>query len=434
MIDANMEHSTKPTEKEALRYWFLLGCTSFGGPAGQIAMMHHELVDKRKWISEEKFLQALNFCMLLPGPEAQQLAIYLGWKLHGMRGSIASGCLFIFPSILILYLLSWLYITAGQVTWVAALFHGFAPAVIAIIFSAVWRISKKTVTTPLLRCLTVASFLLVYFHATSFLLLLAGAAIIGVIAWRWFPQQVKVKTAHPTAGNPLDKEIAPNPDPPARFRVVKITSIFLALWSLPMLAISLVLGQTSHLFAKGLFFSKAALVTFGGAYAVLPYVSEHAVNTHAWLSQTQMMTGLALAETTPGPLIMVLQFVGFVSGWQHTDGMSPLCAATLGALLTTWVTFLPGFLLVLIGAPHVEKYGKIAVVSGILSAITACVVGQILHLGITFSQHALWSNQQQHFDPFVAIMAIVSLIALVRFSVSPMIVLSVCAVTSLLIM
>ncbi len=427
-----MELSTKPTRKEALRYWFLLGCTSFGGPAGQIAMMHEELVEKRKWITAGKFLNALNFCMLLPGPEAQQLAIYLGWRLHGIRGGIAAGALFVLPSVVILFLLSWLYMSAGHIPWVASIFYGFAPAVIAIVFSAVWRIGKKTLHTPLLRCLACASFLLVYFHITSFLILMAGAAIIGIIAWRWFPAQVKVKSDHHGDEKSLDDNQAVHLDGVTWQRSAKIAFFSILLWSLPMIAAAFYLGGSSHLFAKGLFFSKAALVTFGGAYAVLPYVSEHAVITHGWLSQSQMMTGLALAETTPGPLIMVLQFVGFVSSWQHTDGMNTLLAASLGALMTTWVTFLPGFMLVLIGAPYVEKLSNISVISAMLGAITACVVGQIMHLGVTFSQHALWPANHHGIDIFVAIIAVVSFVALIRFKISPMLILLVCALSGLI--
>lgn len=427
-----MEQITTPTWKEALRYWFLLGCTSFGGPAAQIAMMHEELVEKRKWISAGKFLNALNFCMLLPGPEAQQLAIYLGWRLHGIRGGIAAGALFVIPSVVILFLLSWLYMSAGHITWVASIFHGFAPAVIAIVFSAVWRIGKKTLRTPLLLCLASASFLLVYFHITSFLILMAGAAIIGVIAWRYFPNQVKVKSHHHGDEKSLDNDDSTHMGEVTWQRSAKIAFISILLWSLPMIAAAYYLGGSSHLFAKGIFFSKAALVTFGGAYAVLPYVSEHAVVTHAWLSQSQMMTGLGLAETTPGPLIMVLQFVGFVSGWQHTDGMSTLLAASLGALMTTWVTFLPGFMLVLIGAPYVEKLSKISVISAMLGAITACVVGQIMHLGVTFSQHALWPIGNHGIDYFVAIMAVASFAAMIRFKISPMLVLLACALSGLI--
>lgn len=392
-------------------------------------MMHQELVEKRKWISEQTFLHGLNFCMLLPGPEAQQLSVYLGWRLHGIRGGIAAGLLFILPSVLILLGLSVLYQCAGHIAWVSALFQGFAPAVIAIIFSAVWRIGKKTLKTPLLMSLAALSFLFVFFQLTSFLVIMAGAAIIGLIAWRWFPTQI-TSTAH--AASEHSHESTP---PPSRSkkRTLTISAVCLLLWALPLLVTVLVLGPASHLLAKALFFSKAALVTFGGAYAVLPYVAEHAVTTHAWLSHDQMMTGLALAETTPGPLIMVLQFVGFISGWQHPDAMNPWLAATIGALLTTWVTFLPSFLFVLVSAPYIERASKFTVITSILGAITACVVGQIFHLGITFSQHALWSSNSTQINIFVAVMAVASGIAIIRFSISPLTVLLVCALASLLL-
>jgi|UniRef100_UPI003784CAD7 chromate transporter len=420
-----------PTFTQAVHYWLKLGFISFGGPAGQIAIMHKELVDKRRWISETHFLHALNFCMLLPGPEAQQLATYLGWRLHGAKGGLAAGALFVLPSMFILFGLSWLYMAGGHLPWLAAIFHGLLAAVIAVVAEAVLRIGKKALKSPTLWCLAALSFIAIYFFQISFVLIILAAALLGFIGNRLYPKQFPAGKGHGAA-----KEVAAAielpPAPQASWsRAIRISALCLTLWWLPVFGIASWLGWSSTQAQQGLFFSKAALVTFGGAYAVLPYVAQQAVETHGWLSHPQMMSGLALAETTPGPLIMVLQFVGFVGGWQHPGVLSPLAGATLGALITTWVTFLPCFLFIFLGAPHIEKLGEQPRLSAALTAITAAVVGVILNLGVKFTTHALWPTSGG-FDVFIVVLAVLAFIAMQRFKVGLMPVIGACATLGLL--
>ena len=415
-----------PTFSEALHYWLKLGFISFGGPAGQIAIMHKELVEKRRWISDAHFLHALNFCMLLPGPEAQQLATYLGWRLHGAKGGIAAGALFVLPSVFILFGLSWLYMAGGHLPWLAAIFHGLLGAVIAVVAEAVLRIGKKALKSPALWCLAAASFVAIYFFHVSFVFIIAAAALLGFFGPR---SQFPAGKGHGEAKATDAIELPPEPQA-TWTRTLLVSSICLTLWWIPIFTIAAWLGWGSTQAQQGLFFSKAALVTFGGAYAVLPYVAQQAVETHGWLSHPQMMSGLALAETTPGPLIMLLQFVGFVGGWQHPGVLSPLAGATLGAAITTWVTFLPCFLFVFLGAPHIEKLGQQPKLSAALTAITAAVVGVILNLGVHFAQDALWPKNGP-FDLFVAVLAIAAFIAIQRFKIGLMPVIGWCAVLGL---
>jgi len=415
-----------PTFSEALHYWLKLGFISFGGPAGQIAIMHKELVEKRRWISDAHFLHALNFCMLLPGPEAQQLATYLGWRLHGAKGGIAAGALFVLPSVFILFGLSWLYMAGGHLPWLAAIFHGLLGAVIAVVAEAVLRIGKKALKSPALWCLAAASFVAIYFFHVSFVFIIAAAALLGFFGPR---SQFPAGKGHGEAKATDAIELPPAPQA-TWTRTLLVSSICLTLWWIPIFTIAAWLGWGSTQAQQGLFFSKAALVTFGGAYAVLPYVAQQAVETHGWLSHPQMMSGLALAETTPGPLIMLLQFVGFVGGWQHPGVLSPLAGATLGAAITTWVTFLPCFLFVFLGAPHIEKLGQQPKLSAALTAITAAVVGVILNLGVHFAQDALWPKNGP-FDLFVAVLAIAAFIAIQRFKIGLMPVIGWCAVLGL---
>lgn len=424
-----------PTLRDAVRYWFLLGWISFGGPAGQIALMHKELVEKRRWISENHFLHALNFCMLLPGPEAQQLATYLGWRMHGWRGGLAAGVLFILPSVFILFGLSWLYMAGGHLPWLAAIFYGLLPAVIAVVAEAVIRIGRKALQSPSLWAIAAASFAAIYFGRVSFVFIIILAGMIGWMGHRWFPRQFP-SGSHPapdTSAGPLLPGLELPPAPQGSWkRSVRILTFCLTLWWLPILALGAVLGWQSTAFTQGIFFSKAALVTFGGAYAVLPYVAQQAVEKYGWLTHPQMMSGLALAETTPGPLIMVLQFVGFVGGWQSPGSLSSLTAATLGALITTWATFLPCFLFVFLGAPHVEHLRKHPRPGAALTAITAAVVGVILNLGVHFSTHALWPGPGHAFDPFVAITAVAAFLALWKFHAKLLHVIAACALLGLL--
>ncbi len=422
-----------PTYREAVKYWFKLGCISFGGPAGQIAIMHKELVEKRRWISENHFLHALNFCMLLPGPEAQQLATYLGWRLHGWRGGVAAGVLFVLPSVFILLGLSWLYMAGGHLPWLAAIFYGLLPAVIAVVAEAILRIGKKALRSPTLWAVAAASFIAIYFFGVSFVIIILTAGMIGWMGKRLTPSQFPDGKGHGSGAGSNEEGFLALPSPPKASwkRAAGVTGLCLSLWWLPILGVGLWLGWASTPFAQGIFFSKAAMVTFGGAYAVLPYVAQQAVENYGWLTQAQMMAGLGLAETTPGPLIMVLQFVGFVGGWQHPGAFTPLTSAVIGALITTWATFLPCFLFVFLGAPHVENLRSQPRLGAALATITAAVVGVILNLGALFATHALWPEPDLRFDPFVAIVAIAAFVALQRFKIGLIRVIALCALSGL---
>lgn len=424
-----MEKPTPPAPafREALGFWLKLGWISFGGPAGQIAIMHKELVERRRWLGEEHFLHALNLCMLLPGPEAQQLATYMGWRFHGARGGIAAGVLFVLPSAFILWAFSWLYMAGGSVGWVQGIFYGLIPAVIAIVISAVKRIGSKALKTPALWALATASFIAIFYFKISFVIIIAAAALIGFAGRKWFPQHFPAGNAH---GKSVVTEGPPAELPPATVatfqRTLLVTALCLVLWWAPVWACGALLGWASVPFQEGLFFSKAAVVTFGGAYAVLPYVAQMVVSHYGWLGQKQMMAGLGLAESTPGPLIMVLQFVGFVAAWQHPGNLPPLVAATIGAAMTTWVTFVPCFLFVFLGAPHVEGLRTRPWLAAAMTAVTAAVVGVILNLAIWFAWHSLVPTGAG-FDWFVAVGAVVSLVAIERFKVGILPVLGVSA-------
>ncbi|HEY8962123.1 MAG TPA: chromate efflux transporter [Luteolibacter sp.] len=425
----SMSQPPLPTFKEALRFWHKLGWISFGGPAGQIAVMHKEIIERRRWLSEEHFLHALNFCMLLPGPEAQQLATYLGWRLHGAKGGIAAGALFVLPSIFILWSLSWLYMAGRDVAWINGLFYGLIPAVIAIVASAVKRIGSKALKTRSLWAVALLAFVAIYFFKVSFVLILLAAALIGFAGGKFFPRQFPAGKGHGAAGHEevgIHVDLPPAPRATA-LRTCFVSVVCLSLWWLPILLVGALLGWRGIHFQEGLFFSKAALITIGGAYAVLPYVAQMTVDHYGWLQQRQMMAGLGLAETTPGPLIMVLQFVGFVAAWQHPGDLPPLAAATLGALITTWSTFLPCFLFVFLGAPHVETLRERPAIASALTAITAAVVGVILNLAIWFALHAILPGAGG-IDWFVAIVAIGAWIAMERFKVGIIPLLAACAV------
>lgn len=422
-----------PRFSDAVRYWLRLGCISFGGPAGQIAVMHKELVEKRRWISDEHFLHALNFCMLLPGPEAQQLATYLGWRLHGAKGGIAAGSLFVLPSMFVMFGLSWLFMAGGDWPWLQGLFYGMNAAVIAVVTEAVLRIGKKALKTQALWSIAVLSFVLIHWIQISFVDLILAAALVGWIGHRHAPGQFATAKGHGSSSTQKNAVLALPPAPLASWRRSFIVSmVCLTLWWLPIGWVLWSLGSHSVPAQQGWFFSKAAWVTFGGAYAVLPYVAQQAVETYGWLSHSQMMTGLGLAETTPGPLIMVLQFVGFVGAWQHPGSLSPLAAATVGALLTIWVTFVPCFLLVFLGAPFIETLQKQPRLGAALSAITAVVVGVILNLAVAFTSHTLWPAPSQDFDWFAAAIAISAFLAMQKgkFPLIPTI--AVCAVVGLM--
>ncbi len=434
LSNVNERPPTFPSFRDALCYWLKLGCISFGGPAGQIAIMHKELVEKRRWISESHFLHALNFCMLLPGPEAQQLATYLGWRLHGWRGGVAAGVLFVLPSIFILLGLSWLYMAGGHLPWLAAIFYGLLPAVSAVVAEAVLRIGKKALKSPMLWAIAALSFVAIYFFHLSFVIIIAAAATIGWFGATMAPLQFPASKSHGAVGDLSEDSflILPPPPAPSWKRSVRILFICLILWWVPIFGLGLWLGWDGTAFEQGVFFSKAAMVTFGGAYAVLPYVAQQAVEKYSWLSHPQMMAGLGLAETTPGPLIMVLQFVGFVGGWQHPGNLSPLGGAVIGALITTWATFVPCFLFVFLGAPYVEKLRSQPRLGAALTGITAAVVGVILNLGVKFSEHALWPDLSKRADGFVAVVGIAAFVAMQRFKIGLIPVITACAVSGLI--
>ncbi len=387
-----------PTFAEALRFWLKLGLISFGGPTGQIAIMHAELVEKKRWISEARFLHALNYCMLLPGPEAQQLATYVGWLLHRTRGGIAAGALFVLPSAVILWGLSWIYAAYGDVKWIAAIFDGLKPAVLAIVLMAVRRIGSKALKNKVMWCLAALAFLAIFIFKLPFPVIILAAGCIGVIGEHQWPATFAVLKGHD--GNKVsnsvldDESAAPAHTLPSVSRALKVIGVCGALWWLPVLVVGAWLGFDHLLVQQGVFFSKAAMVTFGGAYAVLPYVSQQAVENYGWVTAPQMLDGLGLAETTPGPLIMVLQFVGFLGGWKMPAPLSPLVMATLGAFITTWTTFLPCFLWIFLGAPHIEQLRGNAKLTAALSAITAAVVGVVLNLAVWFGLHVLFPTGQ----------------------------------------
>lgn len=369
---------------EALGFWAKLGWISFGGPAGQIAIMHRELVERRRWIDESAFLHGLNYCMLLPGPEAMQLATWLGWRLHGLRGGIAAGALFVLPAVLILALLSWTYLRFGNVPAVAGALFGIQAATLALVVHALARIGRRVLRTPLAIGLAAAAFVALFALQWSFLWIVVAAAGGGAALARWRPAWLPAsshggdRSESATAAGSL--QVAP---------AIALALALLAAWWLPLLGVRAWLGGDSTGWAMATFFSRASLVTIGGAYAVLPYVAQQAVDVQGWLTAPQMLIGLGLAESTPGPLIMVLEFVGFVGGWQRPDLASPLASALLGAAITVWATFLPSFLFVLPAAPWIERLRDVRWLSAALAAVAAAVVGAMASLALWFGWHLL---------------------------------------------
>ena len=382
---------------EALRFWLQLGFISFGGPAGQIAIMHRELVEKRRWISEKRFLHALNFCMLLPGPEAQQLATYLGWLMHRTWGGVVAGVLFVLPSLVLLIVLSWIYMAFGQQPIVAGIFYGIKPAVVAIVLHALHRIASKSLGNPLIApvpwALAAMSFMAIWLFKLPFPLVVLTAMLIGVVVSRVAPGALGKGSGHAAKGHAaheaaLIDDNTPTP-PHALFRLSRLAVVLLAgsvLWLLPMALLLASFGWQGTLTQIGWFFTKAALLTFGGAYAVLPYVNQSAVEHYQWLTTAQMMDGLALGETTPGPLIIIVAFVGFVAGWGKEvlgPGMQFMGAA-LAACVATWFTFLPSFIFILAGGPYIESTRGNLKLTAPLAAVTAAVVGVIANLALFF--------------------------------------------------
>jgi chromate transporter len=384
--------------KEATKAWFAISLQTFGGPAGQIAVMQHKLVDEKRWIGQRRFLHALNYCMLLPGPEAQQLAIYTGWLLNGTLGGLIAGILFVFPGMLALLGLTILYLAAGDTNLVIGLFAGLAPAVIAIVIQAVYRVGKRALTHRVLVALAVASFLALAVFGVPFPVVVIAAGVLGWVLSRWVPA---LRTLQAHGGDddgppPLISDDALHTDKPSTGRAVRIIAIGLTLWFVPVLLVTLLFGSNSVFATQGLFFSGAAVVTFGGAYAVLAYVAQQAVEVYGWLAPGEMVHGLALAETTPGPLIMVTQWVGGVSAYRDPGSLDPWAAMVLGSLLVTWVTFVPCFLFIFLGAPYVERLRHNRHLTAALTGITASVVGVIASLAVYFSLHTLFGDTQLH--------------------------------------
>lgn len=427
---------------EAFRFWLKLGFISFGGPAGQIAIMHTELVERRRWISEKRFLHALNYCMLLPGPEAQQLATYIGWLMHRTLGGIVAGALFVLPSLFILVALSWVYMAYGNVPAVAGVFHGIKPAVTALVLHAAHRIGTRALRNPWMWGIAAAAFLAIFAFDTPFPAIVIGAGLTGHFGARWAPGVFAPGGGHGSAqagyGPALIDDDTPAP-PHARFtrsRFAKVLAAGLVLWALAIGSLAATQGRHGTLAQMGTFFTKAALLTFGGAYAVLPYVYQGAVEQHHWLNGTQMIDGLALGETTPGPLIMVVAFVGFVGGWlqQVAGAGAPFLGGALAATVVTFFTFLPSFVFILAGGPLIEAtHGRLGFTAP-LSAITAAVVGVILNLALFFAYHVLWPKGfGGHFDAVSAVIASAAAVALFRFKVGVLPLLGGCAVVGLLV-
>jgi chromate transporter len=427
---------------EALRFWAKLGFISFGGPAGQIAIMHQELVEQRRWISERRFLHALNYCMLLPGPEAQQLATYIGWLMHRSWGGIAAGLLFILPSLFLLILLSWIYLRFGEVPLVSALLYGIKPAVTAIVLFAAYRIGSRALKNWLMWLLAALSFVAIFAFHAPFPVIVLIAALLGTLGGRIAPNLFKLGGGHGASqqsyGAALIDDDTPTPKH-ALFnwvRFCKIVVTGLLLWAGVMGVLCWQFGWENALTQMGWFFTKAALLTFGGAYAVLPYVYQGAVEHYHWLSATQMIDGLALGETTPGPLIMIVTFVGFLAGWDTLplgSGMV-LMAAVLAAIIVTYFTFLPSFVFILAGGPLVESTHGNLKFTAPLSAITAAVVGVILNLAVFFAYHVFWTKGfGGDFDGVAALIGVYALIALFRFKVGVIPVIAVSAAAGLLV-
>ena len=439
-----MTEPTSPTHpaqasvplREAVWFWLKLGFISFGGPAGQIALLHQELVEQRRWLSERRFLHALNYCMVLPGPEAQQLVTYIGWLMHRTWGGVVAGALFVLPSLLVLIALSWVYMVWGDVPWVAGMLEGIKPAVTAIVVQAAHRMGSRALKNKVLWLIAGASFVATSAFNVPFPLVVGLAAAAGHIGSRFSAATFQVggghASAHKTYGPALIDDHTPVPDH-ARFRIAGLVRVLLAgavLWCVPMGLLYLTLGWAHDYTQMAWFFTKAALLTFGGAYAVLPYVYQGAVAEFGWVTPQQMMDGLALGESTPGPLIMVVAFVAFVGGYAHTllGADWPLASGVLAACLVTWFTFLPSFLFILGGGPLVESTRRDVKFTAPLTAITAAVVGVVLNLALFFAIHLLWpQGLDEPMNLQGALLALAAGVALFRYKFSVMQVLGVCA-------
>ncbi len=424
----------------AFVYWLKLGFISFGGPAGQISMMHQELVERRRWISEHRFLHALNYTMVLPGPEAQQLATYIGWLMHGVWGGIAAGVLFVLPSLFILIALTWVYLAYGNVPAVEGVLYGIKPAVTAIVVFAAYRIGSRALKNNVLRAMAVLAFVAIFAFDVPFPYIVLMAGIIGYAGSHFAPEKFRAGGHHSESGKSFGPALIDDDTPVpehARFKWVRLISIAIigfVIWGIAMLMLSITYGWDGTLTQMGWFFTKAALVTFGGAYAVLPYVYQGGVENYAWLSGAQMIDGLALGETTPGPLIMVVAFVGFVGAWTK-EIFGPemlLLAGAAGAGVATLFTFLPSFLFILLGGPTVEATRHDVKFTAPLTGITAAVVGVILNLAVFFAYHVLWPQGfEATFEWFAALIGAVAFVALFRYKVGIVTVIGASAVVGL---
>ena len=422
--------------REALKTWVKIGLIGFGGPAGQIALMHRILVDEKRWIGERRFLHALNYCMLLPGPEAQQLATYVGWLLHRTKGGIVAGTLFVLPGFIVMLGLSLLYAGFSQVGLVAGLFYGIKPAVLAIVLHALQRIAKRALTSRMMILLAGAAFVAIFFLDLPFPLIVFGAALVGFAGARLRPELFKPNNSGHGAAqgaaidDMLDQGNAAHTQP-SLAGALRVLAIWLPLWLGPVAALLLWLGP-DHVFSQiGLFFSKMAVVTFGGAYAVLAYVAQQAVDGFGWLRPGEMLDGLGMAETTPGPLILVLQYVGFLAAYRDPGALPPMLAGSLAAVLTVWVTFTPCFLWIFLGAPYVEQLRANKALNAALSAITAAVVGVVLNLAVWFALHTLFGQVRDEtaagirwhlpvwntLDPVALTLAVAAITAMFRFKI-----------------
>ena len=419
---------------EAFRFWLKLGFISFGGPAGQIAIMHRELVDKRRWLGEERFLHALNYCMLLPGPEAQQLAVYIGWLMHRTIGGIVAGAFFVIPSIFILLVLSYIYAAYGHIPAINGVLDGFKPVVVAIVVEALVKIGRRALKREVHYAIAVVAFVAIYFLHVPFPLIVLGAAVIGLAGHLLLPtmfeppvEKAKTKISDQAELSLVieNEAIQLEHTVPNRARLIKTLAVGLILWVLPFAALVAWRGYGSLHVEEYKFFTVSALVTFGGAYAVLAYVTQ-AVTTapYNWITPTQAVDGLALAETTPGPLIMVLQFVGFMAGWNNPiDGMSPLASGIIGALITTYTTFLPSFLFIFLGAPYIEKLRGNRLLTGALSGVTAAVVGVILNLALVFGAAVIFTNLSfADINWFAAMLSLAAFVALFKVKIDVLLV------------
>lgn len=444
------EHTHGISFNEALLVWLRVAILSFGGPAGQIAVMHRVLVEEKNWISEGRFLHALNYCMLLPGPEAQQLATYIGWLLHRTFGGIVAGGLFILPGVFAIMGLSYIYAAYGNVGYVEALFFGLKAAVLAIVIQAVVRVGKRALRNPVMIVIAAAAFVAIFFFGAPFPLIIVVAAAIGFVGARLGRPEFAALEHGGKSSAAIDSmlgETVPDHIQPSAARALRVGAVWLALWLVPVFALLIALGPNDVFSQVAIFFSKMAMVTFGGAYAVLAYVAQQAAEYYHWVSPREMLDGLGMAETTPGPLIMVVQFVGFMAAFREASGLSPMLAGTLGGLLATWVTFTPCFLWIFVGAPYIEALRGNTALAGALSAITAAVVGVILNLSIWFALHTLfrqtfWAHGLGlSFDapvlssidlPALAL-SIAAATAIFRFNVGMLVVLAASCITGILL-